>query len=550
MAREKPIPRSKRKLLNRGLLRSRNSDNVKNFSIGLMDIDSTIMYYFNNVIQPKVEENGELIKVPLMYSNPERWEAVQKRGYLLDNKKQLIVPLIAFKRSSIEKDTNLSVDKFNPKDPQLFYTFQKRYTNKNRYDKFSVQQGLNKTKELYTVAVPDYITLTYEFVIWTSYIEQMNKLVEQIIYSEGAYWGEDGKFKFRTQIDSYTDASEVAVNTERLIKTTFSVTLNGYLIPEEFNNVVTTQKSLTPKRIVINDGIGIDLADLVGDRKDVRISVKQENNQQGTLANPFTLEGGTGVSIGGAGGLGNGMFDGSTSATFQFNIGQPVATTDEVQFSAVSASNALHIGATSFAISQREDGRAQVNQDWVVLGDLIAENVRAENFIVSSSTTYMTTSFSAGNTAFGDSTDDLHHFTGSVHVTGSFNVNGTTAFSAISNDTTLADSSQSDVVTEYAIKTYVDDKDSYLRKQYVKKAASISVPSTASFTAVTASAPSVLTATSEDDFVFFINGQYMEHDAIAIQQAGSSLLVKVDNSSIGYDLESDDEIIAWGKFNS
>ena len=42
----------------------------------------------------------------------------------------------------------------------------------------------------------------------------------------------------------------------------------------------------------------------------------------------------------------------------------------------------------------------------------------------------------------------------------------------------------------------------------------------------------------------------MEHDAIAIQQAGSSLLVKVDNSSIGYDLESDDEIIAWGKFNS
>ena len=546
MAREKPIPRSKRKLLNRGLLRSRNSDNVKNFSIGLMDIDSTIMYYFNNVIQPKVEENGELVKVPLMYSNPERWEAVQRRGFLLDNKKQLIVPLIAFKRSSIEKDTNLSVDKLNSKDPQLFYTFQKRYTNKNRYDKFSVQQGLNQTKELYSVAVPDYITLTYEFVIWTSYIEQMNKLVEQIIYSEGSYWGEDGKFKFRTQIDSYTDASEVAVNTERLIKTTFSVTLNGYLIPEEFNNVVTTQKSLTPKRIVINDGIGINIADLADGKKDVRISVKKESNHQESLANPFSVEGGVGVTMGGH----SGLFDGSSPATFQINIGQPVETTSTVQFINISASNAVHIGDSSLEITQREDGRAQVNNDWVVLGDLIAENVRAENYIVSSSTTYMTTSFSAGNTAFGDSIDDLHHFTGSVNITGSFNINGSTAFSAISNDTTLADSSQSDIVTEYAIKTYVDDKDSYLRKQYVKKAASISVPSTASFTAVTASAPGVLTATSEDDFVFFINGQYMEHDAIAIQQAGSSLLVKVDNSSIGYDLESDDEIIAWGKFNS
>ena len=546
MAREKPIPRSKRKLLNRGLLRSRNSDNVKNFSIGLMDIDSTIMYYFNNVIQPKVEENGELVKVPLMYSNPERWEAVQKRGFLLDNKKQLIVPLIAFKRSSIEKDTSLSVDKLNSKDPQLFYTFQKRYTNKNRYDKFSVQQGLNKTKELYTVAVPDYIKLTYEFVIWTSYIEQMNKLVEQIIYSEGSYWGEDGKFKFRTQIDSYTDASEVAVNTERLIKTTFSVTLNGYLIPEEFNNVVTTQKALTPKRIVINDGIGINIADLADGKKDVRISVKKESNHQETLANPFSIEGGVGVSVGGH----TGLFDGSSPATFQLNIGQPVATTDEVQFASISASSALHIGSTSFEISQREDGRAQVNTDWVVLGDLIAENVRAENFIISSSTTYMTTSFSAGNTAFGDSYDDLHHFTGSVHITGSFNINGTTAFTAISNDTTLIDSSQSEVVTEHAIKTYVDTRDAYLRKQYVKSAASITVPSTASFTAITASAPTELTATSEHDFVFFINGQYMEHDAISIQQAGSSLLVKVDNGSIGYDLEADDEIIAQGKFNS
>ena len=162
----------------------------------------------------------------------------------------------------------------------------------------------------------------------------------------------------------------------------------------------------------------------------------------------------------------------------------------------------------------------------------------------------MTTSFSAGNTAFGDSYDDLHHFTGSVHITGSFNINGTTAFTAISNDTTLIDSSQSEVVTEHAIKTYVDTRDAYLRKQYVKSAASITVPSTASFTAITASAPTELTATSEHDFVFFINGQYMEHDAISIQQAGSSLLVKVDNGSIGYDLEADDEIIAQGKFNS
>ena len=59
-----------------------------------MDIDGAIMFYFNNVIKPTVLENDETIKVPIMYSNPERWNSIQKNGYLIDNKKQLIIPLI------------------------------------------------------------------------------------------------------------------------------------------------------------------------------------------------------------------------------------------------------------------------------------------------------------------------------------------------------------------------------------------------------------------------------------------------------------------------
>ena len=117
---------------------------------------------------------------------------------------------------------------------------------------------------------------------------------------------------------------------------------------------------------------------------------------------------------------------------------------------------------------------------------------------------------------------------GSSGVTGSFSVTGT--------------------ITEGGI-THTD-KFNYLRKSFVKKANTISIPATASFTAVTASAPSGMTATSENDFVFFINGQYMEHDALTIQQRASNFFVKVDSDSIGYELESDDEIIAWGKFNS
>ena len=108
-------------------------------------------------------------------------------------------------------------------------------------------------------------------------------------------------------------------------------------------------------------------------------------------------------------------------------------------------------------------------------------------------------------------------------------------------------------------KVYVDHRMDYLRKSYIKKASSFLTAATvggvvgyatASFTAVTASAPTGITATSEDDFVFFINGQYMEHDALEIEQAGASFYLKVDVISIGYVLESDDEVLAHGKFNA
>ena len=522
MARKKPIPRSARKEINRGTLRSRGDDTVKNISVGLMDIDAAIMFYFNNVIKPTVLENDETVKVPLMYSNPERWNSIQKNAYLVDNKKQLIIPLIVFKRNSISKDESLAIDKIDPLNPKLFKTFQSKYSQKNRYDNFAVQQGLNKTKELYTVGVPDYVNLEYEFIVWTSYTEQMNRIIEKIIWSEGSYWGEDGKFKFRTSIDNYTDASEFTVNSERLIRTNFSVTLKGYLIPEEFNNVVTTQKSLTPKRILIGDDVSVNLTDLVGDSqtRDVRISVSKDGagGGSGGLENPFTIATGTGVSIANAG-----EFDGRSTRTFTFSIGQDVGTSSTVQFANVSASSALHIGETSFEIKQRDDGKAEVSTDWVVKGDIIAEN-----FVVTSSVTSMSVQQASGSTRFGDSPDDTHRITGSVSIVGNLLVNDAATITA----------------------TTVTVPDQYMRKQFVKKAASISIPSTASFTAVTASAPTGLTATNEQDFVFFINGQYMEHDALTIKQAGSNFLLLVDTDSIGYSLEADDEIIAQGKFDS
>ena len=93
-------------------------------------------------------------------------------------------------------------------------------------------------------------------------------------------------------------------------------------------------------------------------------------------------------------------------------------------------------------------------------------------------------------------------------------------------------------------------ENNYLRKIYAKKADTIS-NSTASFAATTASIATGMTTTTVHDFQFFLNGMMMEFDALTIQQnPANDFEVHINQSSLGFNLESGDEIVAWGKFNS
>ena len=563
MARKKPIPRSQRIEFNRGTKISRNSpgatDDVKNISVGLMDMDSSILYYFNNIIKPEVEENKEKVKVPCIYASPERWVSIQKQGYLRDKKNQIIVPLIVFKRTAMEKNQDIPIDKVDANKPRNFYSFQKKYSKFNRYDKFSVLQELSPGREYYNVAMPDYVTLTYEFTIFTSYIEQMNKIIEKIMYSEGSYWGEPGKMRFRTQIESYTDASEMEA--ERLIKTTFTVNLFGYILPETYNNYTTTQKYLTPKKIIMREGADAKIVDDTGKSVLAPNAAVEGGDTTKDLfsistTSGLTLTQGVGVTISNTGV----SFDGSEALTQTISIGQPVGTTDSVKFNQVTASSAIQIGDSSTKYSSTGiSGSIDITGSLVTTGNMtVAGNTTITGRLTANEFhTVMTSAsilFESGSTKFGNSTDDKHEFTGSAQVTGSFKLNGY-QITELSNDTTLGGSSAVAVPTENAVKSYVDAEvgtvQSYLRKQFVKISSGISNASTASFNSVaSASAPTGYTATSENDFIFFINGQYMEHDALTIQQAGSNFLLIVNTSGIGYTLESDDEILAIGKFNS
>ena len=561
MARSKPLSRKIRRDLNsislnpdynRARQVRRDKDDIKNVSVGIMEHDAAIMYYFNEVIKPSVVDNKETIKVPVMYASPERWYAIQRQGFLRDKKQKILTPVIVFRRTGIDRNENIPVDKLDANKPQNFQTFTQKYSSSNRYDQFSKTIGTTPNKEHFQVVVPDYVILNYEFTVFTSYIEQMNKLIEKINYTDGAYWGEPGKLRFRSRIESFSDASEM--DGERLVKTTFTVQLMGYIIPEEFNSMITTRRHLTPKKVIINMDVEKSAEELLGvdSKGGVSIQSPVQDIFGISTSNPITFTAGTGVTLSNDG-VG---FDGSQPLTQNISIGQDVSTTSDVTFNQVTSNTLVFGNPTTYSYtgisgsvnitgSLTTSGNVTVNGDMTVLGTLTAQELK---------TTFVSSSilFDSGSTRFGDTIDDTHERTGSVNITGSLSLNGY-EINEISNDSGLTDASSTTLVTEAALSGFSSAGQTavqeYLRKQFYKTSNSITT-STARSAAVPASAPAGYTATDENDFLFFINGQYMEHDALTIEQSGSVFLLQVDNSSIGYDLESDDEIIAVGKFNS
>ena len=112
-------------------------------------------------------------------------------------------------------------------------------------------------RDRYNISVPDYVTVTYEVMIWTSFTEHMNKIVEAFQYATDRYWGKAEEYKFRTRIDSFDNQQEVGEGSERVIRTSFTMTVNAYLLPETYDEKPTVQKLFTPKKVLF--GVETDL---------------------------------------------------------------------------------------------------------------------------------------------------------------------------------------------------------------------------------------------------------------------------------------------------
>jgi len=216
------------------------TDSKEAISLGLYDIDSVIKYYFDNVIQPTVKTQDGKTPVPIIYASPEKWKSISKGGFLRDSKGKIQLPAIAYQRTEMANSMiGTKVDVNNP----LVQSYQKSWTKKNRYDNFSVLNGRSPVREFTNIVIPDYVKLTYDCIVWADYITQLNLIIEDINYAANQYWGDD-RFKFLSKISTFTTSLASENGDDRASKATFSIEMNGYIIP---NNIQKSLSSFNPK---------------------------------------------------------------------------------------------------------------------------------------------------------------------------------------------------------------------------------------------------------------------------------------------------------------
>ena len=225
----------------------RDTDKIKTPTCTIYDVDYAIISYIREVIRPQLEEDGNVIDVPIMYANAEKWSMVQKHGYTRDVKGKLMTPLMFIKRNDItERDTLKKLD-VNINPPGNSLTFQNAYTSVNKYDRFNVLQGKKPSREFYISSIPEFIDVTYDLLIWTEYTEQMNSVVEQIMPTGGFAWGTT--WKFQTNIGNYTFETMNNTGEDRVVRATIPLSVKATLLFETEMRKETFQKRYSVKQV-------------------------------------------------------------------------------------------------------------------------------------------------------------------------------------------------------------------------------------------------------------------------------------------------------------
>ena len=247
-------------LLNRAEQVRRDDDVIRTVKQTVYDIDYAIKWYIENEIQPQITANKNLIDVPVIFSNGEKWDNVRRLGYIRDEKGMLQSPLIMLKRNSMqERDNTRTLDANRPQAGNHII-YRSKYNSRNRYEDELFPIPTNQpqqSKKIYVVDVPKYVNVEYDMMLWCDFTTQMNDLVDQIMPYGRFAWGNESN-KFATAMGSVSFETVNTVGEDRLVRATIPLTVMGTLLSEQETRKSTLKKMYSVKKVVFQTVIDLD----------------------------------------------------------------------------------------------------------------------------------------------------------------------------------------------------------------------------------------------------------------------------------------------------
>ena len=248
-------------LLNRAMQTRRDDDVIRSKQRTVYDIDYAIKWYIDNEIRPQIESNKEIIPVPVIFANGEKWDNVRRLGYIRDEKGMLQSPIIMLKRGSVtERDTVRTLD-VNRTDAANYLVHKSKYNARNRYEDelFPIPTNEPQSSEkIYIVDIPKYVTIEYEMMLWCDFTAQMNDLTDQILPYGRFSWGNEGN-KFPTAIGQFSYETVNTVGEDRLVRATVPLTVQGTLLSAHESRVSTIKKMYSIKKLTFDQVVDVSV---------------------------------------------------------------------------------------------------------------------------------------------------------------------------------------------------------------------------------------------------------------------------------------------------
>lgn len=239
-------------------------------SCGVEDLDRAVFNLFDKEIPLFYDLHGTKKRVPVIFATGERFALLRRKKPIHDVHGALILPLISITRSSIDNNPQKGIA-----NNQMFpHVVTRRLSKKDlEYRQLNNHEGLNNINgedgtnetdisleynidkniiETIEIPAPKYFSATYEITIWSSFTQQINKLIETIMSSytlnpgqqfrldtEKGYWFTGSLDSSINQDTNYADYSDA----ERYVKYNLTLNTTGYIIAPNIEGGKTALRS-------------------------------------------------------------------------------------------------------------------------------------------------------------------------------------------------------------------------------------------------------------------------------------------------------------------